>query len=570
MSRSFTVESAALGLGHLTLASNNTLSEKLTRALKDFSSRLRKKAESPIPHHLAVKAISNAAGFPTWEAFVSAVRRLAATAESSDRTRSGFCDALPLLVVRPNFHASPEIVRSFNAFVKRVQGHSGYPKELVETALAEHWGEASHQAMLARSAPESAMFLLEISADAVWPKVVGPLRDVLEDKERKEATNAAVRAAALRDAKAHASNLERKLRALGKHFPEQQQLFLHAKTLKELPWGRRAPAHEADYDLCAAFGYWKYCTDVAGKEGSRTWKQFRSRSWSAGGEPDHALKQYPLLTEVPCPACSKAARVEVALIASKDQRANIWKLTCGCGHEESRSPWNGMFASTFAADSAFVTCDCLGCATRREVAARLLAPFSADIEGRLSKHLTNIVDMLEAGETGQQDVQLTQAGEVLASGEKICDYREQRVSDNLERESVIGRTLKARTGGYVWPTPISVYLETEHGFERVMHRLFPKDMTAFVFREELRPLSSFHQIKSDEEKQRYEDQMRQQLNQFLSGFTAGDLESFKQWLNVSQLFLGRWWFTVPVFTAVGSSEEAMRAVVSNWSKRERS
>ena len=221
----------------------------------------------------------------------------------------------------------------------------------------------------------------------------------------------------------------------------------------------------------------------------------------------------------------------------------------------------------FAGDSAFVFCGCPGCSTRREAAAKLLTPFSDDIERRLTDRLTKMATKLDLGEAGQRDVQLTVDGEVLVSAEKICNYREKRITDLSSRDSIIAQALKARTGGYIWATPVSKYLEAEKGFKRALRAVHLKNLLSFVFNFELK--AHFPQcIPGDRKREEpIEAENLKALHHFLAGFTPSNAESFKQWLSVSRTFVGNWWLPIPAITVVASSEDAFQAEMSKWSNR---
>jgi hypothetical protein len=558
MRRSFSSECAALGLDHLTKSSNAMLGAALTKALKEFGSRLRKKVNPPLPHHKVLEAVCNAAGFPSWDSFVSAARRLSGNSAIDDSSRSGFCDALPLLAPQQHSPRSTIAVHKFDDFAQRVHGHARVSLAFVNEALAEQWNESSRQAILDR-AMEVGVFVLQVRADAVWPTVMGPLSELLADENHKSATLEAVVAAAQQGAKAHARALEDKLRLLGPDFPEQQRLFLHSKTLKELPW-RRAPAHEADYDLCASFGYWTYCKEAVGKKGSRSWKQYRDRSWSAQGEPAYALETYPLLTSIACPSCKRQASVRVVALPGEEHPEGIWTLKCACGHLELRqtSPFDTQDSDlSGATDAPFVNCTCQGCANRRAASAKRLLPFSKGVKQRFSERLSSLVSLLEQGEKADSNVEARADGTVLVGGEFAFQYRERGIGGHFRRDGVIYQARAARGGRYLEPAPVTRFLQSEKGFFRKFSRSHRDCSPESVFAAEL-DLNPYEAVfATEDEKRLRKARAVDEVNRFFSEIPVEDANDFQQWLILSRQYACSEWLTVPVVAVSASSEEAL-------------
>ena len=556
MSRSFSAECESLGLSHLLSAPNDVLGQSISQRVKDFASHLRKRATPPLPHHQALDAVSCASGFPAWDSFVRATRRLEAQQDASDATRTGLCDALPLLVTTRDLRPVPA-ARAFEGFTKRIVRHTGYDSAVVKEALAQFWGAQSYQDVLTQFCrQESARFVLELDSNLVWPEVLGPLHDLLEDAERRAALAEAVRAAARRDAAKYAESLRVQLAEIDPAFPEQERLFVHAKRYRDLPWGSSPPAHSdrRASRLYAAYSYWAFCKDVAGKNGSRTWKQFEKKysvSWRC------LLEDAPLKTEVPCPACSKLAPVAVVFIPGKHQKDEQWKLSCSCGHVERKSSMIAFFDAGFAPDSALYDCNCASCDTRRREAMRVLEPYAKCLAEALPSTLRKRAKEIAATNADGGLLALGENGEVFKGDSQVGQYRERVFRGVIPNEGAVDKAIRER-GGWLWSHPVSRYLERTAGFHWSVAEVHAKNLIELVFDWELKPHFPFYDITDGNAKHKVYTETRKSLDLFLAGFTPGDMASFRKWLSIGRRFIGRGWLTIPAVVSIAKSTDSLQ------------
>jgi hypothetical protein len=555
MNRSFSAECDTLGLSHLKSASNAVLSQSLGQHLKDFASHLRKNASPPLPHHRVLNAVSCASGFPSWDAFVRATRRLESQDQAADAERAGLCDALPLLVNKADT-LDTAATSVFEAFSKRVEQHTGYDGPAVREALAQLWGARSYHDMLAKPRrAEFVNFVLELDGELVWPAVVGPLRQLLEDAERRAALAATIHAAARRDAAKFADSLRVQLAAIKRAFPEQEQVFVHAKRLRDLPWGSTPPAHrdKRASRLCAAYSYWAFCKDAAGASGTRTWNQFETKyavSWR------YLLEQTPLMTEVPCPACSKSASVSVAFIPGKRQTAEQWELKCSCGHVERQSSMISQVFAGFEPDSTLVNCDCPSCDGRRHRAMADLAPYAKSLGESLLATLRARAREIALGKPDSGALTLGEDGEVFEGEKQVGQYRERVFAGVAPEDGVVARSMRER-GGALSHSPVSRYLARTGGYLWSVTEVSAKNLIELAFEWELKPHFPFYDICDDTAKHRIQTKNREHLDSFLGGFVPGGMESFRKWLSTSQKFVGRRWLTIPAVVSIAKSADRL-------------
>ena len=555
MSRSFSAECETLGLSHLQSLPNAALGPSIARRLKDFSSHLRKNASPSRPHHQVLDAVSCAAGFPGWDAFGRAKLRLEAQDQATDVHRAGFCDALPLLVNKPDT-LDKATARVFEAFSKRVEQHTGYEGPAVREALAQLWGARSYHDMLAKPPQgEFANFILELDGDLVWPAVVGPLRELLADAEGCAALETAIRAAARKDAAKFADSLRTQLAKIDPAFPEQERMFIHAKRYKDLPWGSNPPAHrdERARRLCAAYSYWAFCKDAAGKSGTRTWNQFETKysvNWR------YFLEETPLLTEVPCPACSKSASVSVAFIPGERQTDEQWKLTCGCGHVARKLSRTSNRDAGFEHDSTLVKCNCASCDIRRVRAMEALTPYTRSLGETLQSTLRARAREIAMAPLAGSVLTLGETGQVFKEDKQVGRYRERIFAGALSKGGVVELSIKER-GGVFWKPPVSCYLARTAGFHRSVVEVAAKNLLELVFEYELKSHCRFYNFANDTAKHKIESENREHLDRFLGGFVPGDMGSFRDWLSTSRKFVGPGFMTIPAVVSIAKSTDRL-------------
>lgn len=551
MRRSFSAECDTLGLFHLKSASNAVLSQSLGQRLKDFASHLRKNASPPLPHHRVLDAVSCASGFPSWDAFVRATRRLESQDQAADAERAGLCDALSLLVNKADT-LDTATTRVFEAFSKRVEQHTGYDGPAVREALAQLWGARSYHDMLAQPRrDEFANFILELDGELVWPAVVGPLRELLADAEGCAALDEVIHAAARRDAAKFADSLRTQLAAIDSAFPEQEHMFIHAKRYRDLPWGANPPAHrdERAWRLCAAYSYWAFCKDVAGKNGTRTWNQFETKysvSWS------HVLEEMPLLTEVPCPACSKSASVSVAYIPGSRQTDEQWELKCSCGHVARKMSRISHIYEGFEPDSTLGNCDCPSCDVRRRRAMEALTPYAKSLRETLQSTLRARAREIAMAPSAGSVLTLGETGEVFKDDKQIGQYRERIFAGAIQKGGVVERSIKER-GGVLWNPAVSRYLERTEGFHRSVVEVSATNLLELVFEFELKAQFSVYHFFDKTAKPKIEAENREHLDIFLGGFVPGDMGSFRNWLSTCRHFVGSHWLTIPAVVSIAKS-----------------
>lgn len=555
MSRSFSAECETLGLSHLQSLPNAALGPSIARRLKDFSSHLRKNASPSRPHHQVLDAVSCAAGFPGWDAFGRAKLRLEAQDQPTDVHRAGFCDSLPLMATQAA--ASPGLgSRAFEAFASRVERHSGYDGSAVREALARFWGAKSYPDMVEQlSRQECAIFGLELDGDLVWPAVVGPLRELLGDTERRAALSEVIYAAARRGAAQHAATLEAQLAEIDPAFPEQERMFAHAKRLRDLPWGSTPPGHrdERASRLCAAYSYWAFCKDVVGKAGTRTWKQYETKyavSWR------HLLEEAPLVTEVPCPACSNSALVTVAYILGERQTEEQWELKCGCGHVERKSALMSRINAGFEPDSTLATCTCPSCEVRRLRAMDALASYATNLEETLKSTILARARSIVSAQPENGSLTLGENGEVFAGDKQVGRYRERVCAGVIPEVGVIARVMQER-GGVRWGEPTSQYLERTANFYRRIVEVSSANIIELVFDWKLKAPFLLFCITDGERKHGIEAENRVKLDRFLGGFVPGDRESFGKWLATTRRFVGPGWIPLPVAVSIAKSADSL-------------
>lgn len=422
MNRSFSAECDVLGLSAFASIPNVSLSQSLSQRLKAFASHLRKNANPVHPHHQVLNAVSCAAGFPSWDAFGRAMRRLESSDEVVDTERAGLCDVLPLLVSQPDIQSAAR-GKAFEALAKRLERHTGYNGADVRDALAHFWGARSYHDLLARpSQDESARFKLYLDSTLVWSTVVGPLRELLVDEARRDPLTQLIYAAARRDSRKFADTLRTRLVAIDPAFSKQEYLLAYtAKTQHKVGPDSLLDVNERLDGLCAAYAYW----GIYVGEGSENCV----RAFTVGEEAhpplwDHTLEELQLKTTVPCPACVQPAAVAVAYIPDRLSDSGEWELRCKCGHIESTVRSDDRHIK-FEPNSTLVTCSCPSCNVRRQRAMNVLTPYATSLRESLPLALRAWAKRIVGSQAPDSALTLGEDGELFEGLKQVGQYAEQ-------------------------------------------------------------------------------------------------------------------------------------------------